>query len=272
MRILFLGDIVGRCGRDAITSWVPRVRELLNPDFVVANGENATQGNGITLAHAKSILASGVDCITLGDHAFDQRPLMSEIDREPRLLRPLNLSRHAPGNGHGIFTDNRNRKLLVISAIGRVFMKTPYDDPFAAVGTLLSTHPVGVSVHAVLIDFHAEATSEKTAMGHHCDGRATMVAGTHTHVPTSDWRILPGGTGYISDTGMCGDYHSVIGMQKEEPVGRFVTGLRRGRFVPATGEASRCGVLIDSDDATGRATRIAPVRVGGPIPQCFPED
>ncbi len=272
MRIMFLGDIVGRCGRDAVTSWVPRVREVLNPDFVVANGENATQGNGITLAHAKSILASGVDCITLGDHAFDQRPLMSEIDREPRLLRPLNLSSHAPGNGHGIFTDSRNRKLLVVSALGRVFMKSPYDDPFAAVGKLLSAHPIGASVHAALVDFHAEATSEKTAMGFHCDGRATMVAGTHTHIPTSDWRILPGGTGYISDVGMCGDYHSVIGMQKDEPVGRFVTGLSRARFSPATGEATRCGVLVDSDDASGRATRIMPIRVGGPIPQSLPED
>ena len=267
MRILFLGDIVGRSGRDAVIANVPKLRERFKLDFVVANCENATQGHGITMAHARTLLSCGIDCMTLGDHAFDQRELISTIDSESRILRPENIAHSGPGKGFGVFHDNRQRKLLVIVAVGRVFMNQPFDDPFRAVDRVLSRYPLGGAVHSVMIDFHAEATSEKMAMGHYCDGRATLVAGTHTHVPTADSTVLKGGTAYISDVGMCGYYDSVIGMKKDEPISRFVTGIRRQRLEPAPGEASLCGVLVESDDGTGLARRIEPLRIGGLIPQ-----
>ena len=270
MRILFLGDVFGRSGRKAVLSGIPALRQRLGLDLVVVNSENATQGRGITMNHARALLSGGIDCLTLGDHAFDQRELISGISSEPRILRPINIAHAAPGRGHGIFEDSRKRRLLVISALGRVFMGKPYNDPFMAVGQLLDAHRLGGSVHAILLDFHAEATSEKMAMGHHCNGRATLVAGTHTHVPTADCTILDGGTAYISDVGMCGNYDSVIGVNKEEPISRFVTGMNRKRLEPAAGTASLCGVLVDSDDSTGRALKVEPVRLGGRIPQSVP--
>ncbi len=270
MRILFLGDVVGRSGRDAIVAGIPKLRSQLRLDLVVANCENATQGRGITKNHAVALFAAGIDCMTLGDHAFDQRELISSISSEPRMLRPMNIAHAAPGRGYGIFQDSRKRKLLVIAALGRIFMGQPYNDPFQAVNQLLEAHPLGGSVHAILIDFHAEATSEKMAMGHHCNGRATLVAGTHTHVPTADCTIMSGGTAYISDVGMCGNYDSVIGVNKDEPLSRFVTGMHRKRFEPAVGEASLCGVLVESDDRTGLARSVEPVRIGGTITPAVP--
>ena len=262
MRILFLGDVVGRIGREAVSEAVPQMRSRLGLDFVAVNAENATQGRGITLAHASLLLSSGVDCLTLGDHAFDQRELISDIVKEPRLLRPVNIAHAAPGSGSTIFTDSRGRRLLVVSALGRIFMNRPFEDPFREVKRLLDKHSLGSSVQATLIDFHAEATSEKMAMGHHCDGRASLVVGTHTHVPTSDCKILRGGTGYISDAGMCGDYDSVIGMKTNEPLDRFVTGMHRKRLEPAGVAATICGVLVETEDRTGLATRIEPIREG----------
>ncbi|MFV0300918.1 MAG: YmdB family metallophosphoesterase, partial [Paracoccus sp. (in: a-proteobacteria)] len=214
MRILFLGDVMGRAGRRAISERLTPLRQQLRADFVVVNGENASSGMGLTAAHARTLLDSGADCLTLGDHAFDQKDMLGFIDSEPRIIRPLNFAREAPGRGARVFQDGRGRKILVTQALGQVFMKRPFDDPFSALDAVLRAHPPGGMVQAALVDFHAEATSEKMAAGHFCDGRASLVVGTHTHVPTADAQILNRGTAYLSDAGMCGDYDSIIGMDK----------------------------------------------------------
>ncbi|MDB6179435.1 TIGR00282 family metallophosphoesterase [Paracoccus sp. Z330] len=267
MRILFLGDVMGRSGRRAISGELAALRARLRADFVVVNAENASGGRGVTAGHAQLLLESGADCLTLGDHAFDQKDMLAYIDKEPRIIRPLNFAKEAPGRGSGVFSDQRGRKILVTQALGQVFMSRPYDDPFSALDEVLRAHPPGGMVQAALIDIHAEATSEKMAIGHFCDGRASLVVGTHTHVPTGDAQILARGTGYLTDAGMCGDYDSVIGMQKAEPLRRFVTGMVRDRFTPAEGEATLCGVLVVTDDRNGLAKQIMPVREGGRLQQ-----
>lgn len=267
MRILFLGDVMGRAGRRAITERLAGLKARLKADFTIVNGENASGGMGLTAPHARLILDAGADCITLGDHAFDQKDMLSFVEEEPRVLRPLNFAREAPGRGHRVFQDARGRKVLVLQALGQVFMKRPFDDPFSAVDAVLRAHPPGGLVQAAVVDFHAEATSEKMAMGHYCDGRASLVVGTHTHVPTADTQVLPRGTAYQSDAGMCGDYDSVIGMDKAEPMRRFLTGMGRERFTPAEGEATLSGVLVTTDDRTGLATGVEPVREGGRLMQ-----
>lgn len=263
MRILFLGDVMGRSGRNALREGLARMRTEWRIDFAVVNGENATSGAGLSPEHARAILEAGADVITLGDHAFDQKDMLSFIDSEPRILRPLNYARAAPGRGARVYDAPGGRRVLVAQALGQVFMKRPFDDPFSAVDAVLRAHPPGGRVQAAVIDIHAEATSEKMAMGHWCDGRASLVVGTHTHVPTADAQILPGGTAYLTDAGMCGDYLSVIGMARDEPMRRFITGMGRGRFEPATGEATLSGILVETDDATGRATSLQMVRQGG---------
>ncbi|WP_333684915.1 TIGR00282 family metallophosphoesterase [Pontibaca methylaminivorans] len=263
MRLLFLGDVVGRAGRAAIRDRLPQLRKDWRLDFVVVNGENASGGMGLTGDHAKLILEAGADCITLGDHAFDQRDMMQFIETEHRVLRPLNFAKAAPGRGARLFETRGGRKVLVLQALGRVFMNRQFDDPFSAVELVLKTYPLGGQADAVIVDIHAEATSEKMAMGHFCDGRASLVVGTHTHVPTADAQILPAGTAYQSDAGMCGDYNSVIGMDKAEPMRRFITGMPKGRFSPAMGEATLSGVMVETDDATGVARALRMVRIGG---------
>lgn len=263
MKILFLGDVMGRAGRRAITENLPKLRADWKLDFVVVNGENATSGMGLSGSHAKTLLDAGADCLTLGDHAFDQKDMLQFIEQEPRVIRPLNFSKSAPGKGARLFTAHNGRKVLVTQALGQVFMKRPFDDPFSALEPVLKSHPLGGLAHAVIVDFHCEATSEKMAMGHYCDGRASLVVGTHTHVPTADAMVLPRGTGYLTDAGMCGDYNSVIGMEKAEPLRRFITGMPKDRFTPANGEATLSGVYIETDDKTGKTTRIAMVRNGG---------
>jgi len=254
---------MGRAGRRAITDHLPRLREEMKLDFIVVNGENASNGAGLNAEHAKAILDAGADCITLGDHAFDQKDMLQHIEREPRILRPLNFAKTAPGKGHKLFTAPGGQKVLVLQVLGQVFMKRAFDDPFSAVDAVLRAHPLGGLAQMILVDVHCEATSEKMGMGHFCDGRASLVVGTHTHVPTADAQILPGGTGYLTDAGMCGDYNSVIGMEKEEPMRRFVTGMVKSRFTPANGEATLSGVMVQTDDRTGKATNIEMVRIGG---------
>ncbi|MEE9387923.1 MAG: TIGR00282 family metallophosphoesterase [Paracoccaceae bacterium] len=270
MKILFLGDVVGRSGRRAISENLKKLRTDWRLDFVVVNGENASNGAGLTGAHAKLILEAGADCITLGDHAFDQKDMMQFINTEPRVLRPLNYAKSTPGKGARVFDAPGGRKILVAQALGRVFMKRPFDDPFSALDQVLRAHPLGGLVNASLVDFHCEATSEKMGMGHFCAGRASVVVGTHTHVPTADAMILPGGTAYLSDAGMCGDYNSVIGMDKVEPMRRFVTGMGKGRFSPAEGAATLSGLYVETDDRTGKATRVETVRQGGCLQQSGP--
>ncbi|MFQ5624484.1 MAG: YmdB family metallophosphoesterase [Paracoccaceae bacterium] len=267
MKLLFLGDVVGRTGRRAVQDHLPRLRKEWKLDFVVVNGENATAGMGLTGAHAREILEAGADCITLGDHAFDQRDMLSAIENERRLVRPLNIARAAPGKGARLFNARNGKKVLVIQVLGQVFMKKPYSDPFSALDLAFKAAPLKSVADAVVVDFHAEATSEKMGVGIWSDGRASMVAGSHTHVPTADAQILEGGTAYITDAGMCGDYDSVIGNQKVEPMRRFVTGMSKGRFSPAEGEATLCGFYVETNDRTGLAEDVCPVRIGGRLRQ-----
>ncbi|MGM0585979.1 MAG: TIGR00282 family metallophosphoesterase [Pseudomonadota bacterium] len=271
MRLLFLGDVVGRSGRTAVISRLPALRAAWELDFVVVNAENSASGMGLTGPIAEDLLGAGADCLTLGDHAFDQKDMLQYIEKEPRILRPLNFSRAAPGRGARVFEATRGRRVLVAQALGRVFMNRPFDDPLPPLDQALKSSALGAGVQAAVVDFHAEATSEKMAAGRLLDGRASLVVGTHTHVPTADAVILNKGTAYQSDAGMCGDYDSVIGMEPEEPVRRFVTGMVKGRFQPALGEATLSGVFVETDDATGLAKRVAPVRIGGRLQQAVPE-
>jgi metallophosphoesterase (TIGR00282 family) len=270
MRILFLGDVMGRSGRRAVAERLPDLRAAWKLDAVVVNGENASSGRGLNAAQAKDLLGAGADVITLGDHAFDQKDMVQTVEAEPRILRPINYAKQAPGRGWRVY-EIGGKRLLVAQVLGQVFMSRPYDDPFSAIDPVLRAHPLGRAVNAILVDIHCEATSEKMAVGHFCDGRASVVVGTHTHVPTADAAILPGGTAYQTDAGMCGDYDSVIGMDKAEPLRRFVTGMPRDRFEPAGGEATLCGLFVETDDATGLARAARPVRVGGRLSGAIPE-
>lgn len=271
MRLLYLGDVVGRPGRTAIVERLQGLREKLKLDFVVVNAENATSGAGLSEAHAKLVFDAGADVIVLGDHAFDQREMLNVIEREPRIIRPLNFAKTAPGVGARVFSATGGRKVLVAQVLGQVFMKRAFDDPFSAIDVVLRKHPLGGLVQASIVDIHCEATSEKMAMGHFCDGRASIVVGSHTHVPTADAQILPGGTAFQSDAGMCGDYYSVIGNDKEEPMRRFVTGMVKGRFTPAKGEGTLAGLYVETDDKSGKATRVEMLREGGRLSSAVPE-
>ena len=263
MRILFLGDVFGRNARETVTTSLMGIREELKLDFVIVNGENATQGKGINPGHADTLLKSGIDCMTLGDHAFDQRNLLSTLDSNPNILRPLNLGRGLPGKGYGIYKTEKGKKVLVLTALGQVFMKQPFDNPIRFVEEVLEKYPLGRSVDAIVIDFHCEATSEKMIAGRLWDGRVSLIAGTHTHIPTSDARILPGGTGYITDVGMCGDYDSIIGMHPTVPMERFSAGFSKGKMIPANNSITLCGVVIETDDKVGLPISISQFLRGG---------
>jgi 2',3'-cyclic-nucleotide 2'-phosphodiesterase len=269
MKLLFLGDVVGRSGRDAVSERLPGIIERHGFDFVVINGENASHGRGLTESHFNDLRAAGADVVTLGDHAFDQRDTLSYIAREPTLLRPINMTDGTPGRGANLIESRNGYRVLVINALGRVFMN-PIDDPFRAVEAAIAACPLGEQADAVIVDFHTEATSEIQGMGFFLDGRATLVVGTHTHIPTSDHRILKGGTALMADAGMCGDFDSIIGVDPEEPLNRFLTGIANGRFTPAEGEATLCGVAIETDPKTGLAQRLFPVRIGGTLSQAEP--
>ncbi|MEE8633202.1 MAG: TIGR00282 family metallophosphoesterase [Methyloceanibacter sp.] len=269
MRILFLGDVVGRSGRVGVLEALPKLRERYRADFVVVNGENSAGGFGISEVILIELLDAGADVVTTGNHIWDQREALVFIERYDRLLRPINYPPGTPGKGAGLFKAANGGDVLVINAQGRVFMPD-LDDPFLAIDQELSVCGLKTGADAILIDFHAEATSEKQALGHFVDGRASVVIGTHTHVPTADEQVLSGGTAYVSDAGMCGDFDSVVGMDKEEPVSRFLTKINSRRFAPSRGEATVCGIAIDVDDATGLARAIAPVRLGGRLSQTEP--
>ncbi|MEM7567002.1 MAG: TIGR00282 family metallophosphoesterase [Pseudomonadota bacterium] len=274
MRILFLGDLVGRAGRQAAIDRLPGLIARGGFDFVVVNGENAAGGFGITEAITAQVLDAGADCVTLGNHAWDQKEALVFIAREPRLLRPLNFPPGTPGRGANLFEvargPSKGARVLVAQVMGRVFMDA-LDDPFRAADEAVESAALGRVADAILVDIHAEATSEKQALGHMLDGRASLVVGTHTHVPTADHQILPGGTAYCSDAGMCGDYDSVLGMDKEEPIQRFRSKIPASRFTPSSGAATVCGVAVETDDATGLARAVSPVRVGGRLSQAWPD-
>ena len=261
MKILFLGDVVGRAAREAVLRQVPLWRKQWALDFVIVNGENAAGGFGITPAIAESFFEVGVDVISTGNHVWDQQEIQGYISTENRLLRPVNFPSGTPGIGANLFQAG-DQRVMVVNVMGQLFMET-LDDPFVAIERELAACPLGEAADAIIVDVHAEATSEKMAMGHFCDGRASLVVGTHTHVPTADAQILPNGTAYQTDAGMCGDYDSVIGMEKEEPLKRFRTKLRGGRFAPAPGTPTLCGLVVETDDQSGLAVDIAPLRFGG---------
>jgi metallophosphoesterase (TIGR00282 family) len=269
MRILFIGDIVGRSGRKIVLDRLPALIQDWKLDFVAINGENAAGGFGITEAIYQELIDAGADAVTLGNHAWDQKEALVFIERAPKLIRPLNYPPGTPGRGAALIETRNGARVLVINAMGRIFMD-PLDDPFTAIDRELTACALQREADAIIIDFHCEATSEKQSLGHFCDGRASLVVGTHTHVPTADHQILVGGTAFMSDVGMTGDYDSVIGMTKEEPVNRFVRRIATTRFEPAIGPATLCGLALETDDATGLARRIAPVRLGGRLEEARP--
>ena len=262
MRLLFLGDIVGRAGRKAVLGALPGLRRRYRLDFVVINGENAAGGFGITEPLLEDLLEAGADAVTLGNHAFDQKEALVFIERQPRLIRPLNFPKGTPGKGGGLFKAKNGAEVLVLNALGRVFM-TELDCPFRAIDHEVTACRLKAGADAIIVDFHAEATSEKQALAYFLDGRVSCVVGTHTHSPTADHRVLPGGTGYMSDVGMCGDYESVLGMDKAEPISRFLTRIPRERFEPANGPATISGLAVEIDDATGLCRRVEVLRLGG---------
>ena len=269
MRILFVGDVVGRSGRNSVNERLPTLISDWKLDCVVINGENAAGGFGITEAIYHQLIDAGADAITLGNHAWDQREALVFIERAERLVRPINYPAGTPGRGAALLETKNGARVLVVNAMGRIFMDA-LDDPFAAIDRELSACPLKNGADAIVIDLHAEATSEKQAMGFFADGRASMVIGTHTHAPTADHQILPGGTAFISDVGMTGDYHSVIGMNKQEPLQRFLRRIPSAKFEPALGAATLCGLAVETDDRTGLGIRVAAVRLGGRLEEAKP--
>jgi metallophosphoesterase (TIGR00282 family) len=269
MRILFVGDVVGRSGRTILLQRLPGLIADWKLDLVVVNGENAAGGFGITEAIYQDFLDAGADAITLGNHAWDQREALVFIERAPRLIRPLNYPPGTPGRGAAMIEAKNGARVLVINAMGRIFLE-PLDDPFAAIERELAACALGRDADAIVVDIHAEATSEKQAMGYFADGRASLVVGTHTHAPTADQRILPGGTAFISDVGMTGDYESVIGMNKDEPLARFLRRIAQGKFEAASGPATLCAIAVETDDGSGLARRVAAVRLGGKLEEARP--
>jgi len=262
MKILCCGDVVGRSGRECIKRYIPELRNKLKLDFVMVNGENAAHGFGINPTHCREFFDSGVDVITSGNHIWDQKEIIDYIQSEPRLLRPSNYPEGTPGQGMIKYQLGNGREILILNLMGRLFMD-PLDDPFNAAEKELKNIRLGVDIAAIIIDFHAETTSEKNAMGHFLDGRVSLVFGTHTHVPTSDTRILSKGTGYQTDLGMCGDYDSVIGMKKELAIAKFRKKVPSQRLDPADNDSTLCAIYVALDDKTGLAKEITQIRIGG---------
>jgi 2',3'-cyclic-nucleotide 2'-phosphodiesterase len=269
LNIFLCGDVVGRSGRDAIKAHLPELKRDLAIDLAIVNAENAAHGFGLTERLAGEMYDAGADILTTGNHVWDQRDLIPYISHDKRLLRPANFPEGTPGAGWCLHPLDGGRSVLVVNLMGRLFMDA-LDDPFARLESILVQYPLGRGATAIVVDFHGEATSEKMSFGHFADGRVSAVLGTHTHVPTADAQILTGGTAFISDAGMCGDYDSVIGMQKEASVRRFVTKMPGEKPKPAEGEATLCGVFVAIDDVTGLARHIEPVRIGGRLSPHLP--
>lgn len=271
MRFLFLGDMVGRSGRTAVFEQLPKLIADYKLDFVVVNGENSASGFGINEKIYNETLEAGADVVTTGNHAFDQKEILTSIHRMDKLLRPANYPFGTSGKGSELFIARNGARILVANVMGRVFMHPDLDDPFEAAEKIVGSCPLGSQADAIIFDFHAEATSEKQCFGHFLDGRVSVVVGTHTHVPTADVQILNGGTAYQSDAGMCGDYDSSLGMDKEEPLNRFLTKVPRGRYEPAHGEATLCGLCVEISDRTGLAEKVSPLRIGPRLQEIRPD-
>ena len=264
MRILFLGDVVGISGRSMVLNNLVKKIEEEKIDFVIANGENAADsGVGITEEICKEFFNCGVDVITTGNHVWDQKETMTHIEKENRLLRPENLIEPSPGKGFGIFVSKNKMRIGVLNLMGNIFMKK-CEDVFEASEKFLKKYKLKEDYDFLIVDFHGEITSEKNAIGHFFDSKATLVVGTHTHIPTNDGRVLSGGTAYQTDAGMCGDYNSVIGMNKDNSINRFMKKKSTKHF-PATGEATLCGVIVECNVKTGLAISIKKFIYGGEL-------
>lgn len=263
MNLLFCGDIVGRVGRKIVTQNLERIKREHKIDFTVVNCDNASGGFGVNRSTHQELLDAGADVLTGGDHIWDQHEITSFINDSKRLLRPLNFPKACPGVGARIFTTAFEKKILVIHLLGQVFTKYHVACPFEAVDEILKTNRLGIEVDAIFVDFHAEATSEKMAMGKFLDGRVSAVIGSHTHIPTADGHVMKGGTAYQTDAGMCGDYDSVIGMQQEIPLKMFLQKRKFSKMEPAKGEATLCAAIVEIEDSTGLAKKILPFKFGG---------
>lgn len=270
MRILFVGDIMGRAGREALEKYLPRLKQDLNPDIIIVNGENAAHGRGITEKFCQEFYALGVDVITTGNHVWDQREILSYIRRDPKLLRPANYPPNSPGNGCVLHELANGRKVLVVNMMTRLFMDA-LDDPFQVMEGILKEYKMGLNCNAIFVDLHGETTSEKMSFGHYFSGRITAVIGTHTHIPTADAHIMAGGTAYMSDAGMTGDYDSVIGIKKETAVLKFTSKLPGEHFIPAGENMMLCGALVVASDNTGKAKAIEPIRIGDILSETIPK-
>ncbi len=262
MKIIFIGDIVGKNARETFLEKIPNLKSKYQPDVMIVNAENAASGYGLSKKIAIQLIEAGVDAITLGNHAWDQKEMLSFIEECPKIVRALNYPSGVPGKGYYEIILDDNRKVLVIQIMLRLFMGLFLDDPFSVTSNFLKKEKLGKTCNAIIVDMHGEATSEKTAYGHYFDGKVSAVLGTHTHIPTSDAKILELGTAYQTDVGMTGVYNSVIGMDKEAPIHGFLKGYRpEGRFHVADGRATVCGTYIETDDKTGLSLKIQPFQL-----------
>lgn len=260
MKFIYCGDVVARAGRDAVLKNLDKLREDYKPDFIIVNIENAAHGFGATPGICRDFLEKGVDALTTGNHVWQQRELIPFLNECKKIVRPLNYPENLPGHGFCELETPSGKKLLVVQVLGRLFMEA-VDCPVQALEKLLKNYTLGRNVDAILVDIHAEATSEKLALGCYLDGRVSAVAGTHTHVPTADAKIWPKGTAYITDVGMCGDYDSVLGFDKEEPINRLARKYTGGRLSPSKGNGTLYGILVETDDNTGLATNIEQIKM-----------
>ncbi len=261
MKILFIGDIVGKLAREKVKNNIDILKTKYTPDVIIANAENATGGYGLSKKDANDLLSSGLDVLTLGNHAWDQREMLTFIEECPKIVRAINYPIGVPGRGSYALELINGKKIIVVQVMLRLFMGMSLDDPFTSINNFLISEKLGSTCNSILIDLHGEATSEKNAFGHYVDGRVSAVLGTHTHIPTSDNSILPNGTAYQTDVGMTGNYNSVIGMDVENPIHSFTKGYRaEGRFTPAKGPVSICGALIETDDSSGLAKSIVAIK------------
>ncbi|MFV0627357.1 MAG: TIGR00282 family metallophosphoesterase [Alphaproteobacteria bacterium] len=255
MKIVYCGDVVSRPGREAVLNNIGTLKEKYSPDILIVNGENAAHGFGITPGMCDEFFKNGVDAIVTGNHAFDKSEIIPYMSECKKIIRPLNFSPLAPGRGFCEIELLNGKKILITQIQGRVFME-PMDNPFHTIDGLLKNYILGKNIHAIFVDIHAEATSEKLSVGYFLDGRVSAVVGTHTHVPTSDVRILPKGTAYQTDVGMCGDYESVLGFNPEQPIDRALGKVNAGRLVPAAEKGTLCGIFVETDDTTGLAIKV----------------
>ena len=255
MRIIYCGDVVGRAGREAVLNNLDNMRQKFNPDAIFVNVENAAHGFGVTPGICRDFLDKGVTGLLTGNHIWQQRDIIPFLNDCKKIVRPLNYPENLPGRGWAEFELPNGQKILIAQVLGRVFMEA-VDCPVQAIDKLLKGYNLGKNVDAILVDIHAEATAEKLAFGYYLDGRVSIVAGTHTHVPTSDYRLLRKGTAYISDVGMCGDYDSVLGFEIDEPINRLARRYTGGRLVPCKSNGMVYGIVVDIDDASGLSLRI----------------